>query len=68
MHVIMIFVLLFGNTISIPHRNTQNVVNIVGIQLSFKTNAKNTKKKTKKTKTKKTISVNHEETTMNFKY
>ena len=44
---VYIFVLIFGNAISIYLRNTQNVVNIVGIQLSFKTNTKNTKKTTK---------------------
>ena len=50
---VYIFVLIFGNAISIYLRNTQNVVNIVGIQLSFKTNTKNTKKKKKKKKKKK---------------
>jgi hypothetical protein len=45
---VYIFVLIFGNAISIYLRNTQNVVNIVGIQLSFKTNTKNTKKNNKK--------------------
>jgi hypothetical protein len=50
---VYIFVLIFGNTISIPHKNKQNVVNIVGIQPSMKTNTKNTKtsnKTSKKTK------------------
>ena len=47
---VYIFVLIFGNTISIPHKNTQNVVNIVGIQPSMKTNTKNTNtKNTQKT-------------------
>ena len=47
---VYIFVLVFGNTISISHKNTQNVVNIVGIQPSMKTNTKNTNtKKTQKT-------------------
>ena len=45
---VYIFVLIFGNTISIPHKNKQNVVNIVGIQPSMKTNTKNTKKHTQK--------------------
>lgn len=47
---VYVFVLIFGNTISIPHKNTQNVVNIVGIQPSMKTNTKNTNtKNTQKT-------------------
>ena len=45
---VYIFVLIFGNTISIYLKNTQNVVNIVGIQPSLKTNTKNTPKNTKK--------------------
>ena len=45
---VYIFVLIFGNIISIYLKNTQNVVNIVGIQPSLKTNTKNTPKNTKK--------------------
>ena len=46
---VYVFALIFGNAISIYLRNTQNVVNIVGIQLSLKTNTK-TQKKTQKNK------------------
>jgi hypothetical protein len=51
---VYIFVLIFGNAISIYLRNTQNVVNIVDIQPSLKTNTKSTQKKTQKKTSKKT--------------
>ena len=51
---VYIFFLKFGNNISIYLRNTQNVVNIVDIQPSLKTNTKSTQKKTQKKTSKKT--------------
>ena len=50
---VYIFFLKFGNNISIYLRNTQNVVHIVDIQPSLKTNTKSTQKKHKKKQAKK---------------